>query len=103
MSIRPSSLLRVVLLLACVSLAAVAYPLHPPGLGSGFGTAHAQAGPGEIGYIYDELNRLLAVVDPGADTAVYTYDPVGNITAIGRQPSSQVSVLLVDPAAAPVG
>ena len=37
----------------------------------------------DITYIYDRLGRLIGVVDPAGDTAVYHYDAVGNITAKG--------------------
>src|SRR5258708_203089 len=41
----------------------------------GSALASAQSG---IQYFYDELGRLIAVVDPSGDTATYTYDAVGN-------------------------
>jgi hypothetical protein len=49
--------------------------------------------------IYDETGRVKAVVKPGAnaETAEYAYDKVGNITAITRHPSSQVSVVTWTP------
>jgi YD repeat-containing protein len=62
------------------------------------GVAHA-----DITYIYDRLGRLIGVVDPGGDAAVYHYDAVGNLTAISRQSSTQVSVIDFNPAGGPVG
>jgi YD repeat-containing protein len=56
-----------------------------------------------IQYVYDELGRLIAVIDPNSDTATYTYDAVGNILSIGRHSSSQVSIISFTPSAAPVG
>jgi uncharacterized protein RhaS with RHS repeats len=38
------------------------------------GTAWTQT---SIQCVYDELGRLVAVVDPAEDTAVYQYDAVG--------------------------
>ena len=46
-----------------------------------------------IKYVYDELGRLVAVIDPSGDTAHYTYDSVGNLLSISRQSSALVSVL----------
>ena len=60
----------------------------------------AQSG---IDYLYDELNRLVAVVDPSGDTAVYAYDAVGNILSISRHASSQVSIVAFFPDAGPIG
>ncbi len=49
----------------------------------------------DITYIYDELGRLRAVIDPSQTdgTAIYTYDAAGNILSITRQPSTQVSII----------
>ncbi len=57
----------------------------------------------DISYIYDELGRLRAVVDPGSDTAVYNYDAVGNLLSISRQSSSVVSIIEFTPDSGPVG
>ena len=46
-----------------------------------------------IKYVYDELGRLVAVIDPAGDTAHYTYDSVGNLLSISRQSSTLVSVI----------
>ena len=54
-------------------------------------------------YIYDELGRLKAVVDPASDTAVYNYDAVGNLLTISRQSSSLVSIIEFAPKSGPVG
>ena len=60
----------------------------------------AQSG---IQYVYDDLSRLIAVIDPNGDTATYTYDAVGNILSIGRHASSQVSIISFSPATGPNG
>lgn len=54
-------------------------------------TAAANNNP--IKYVYDDLGRLVAVIDPAGDTARYTYDSVGNLLTISRQSSSLVSVI----------
>lgn len=56
-----------------------------------------------ITYVYDDLGRLVAVIDPSGDTARYYYDAVGNLLSITRASSSQVSVLYFSPAKGPVG
>ena len=56
-----------------------------------------------IQYVYDELGRLIAVIDTNGDTATYTYDAVGNILAIGRHASAQVSIISFIPSSGPVG
>ncbi|HLF49046.1 MAG TPA: RHS repeat domain-containing protein, partial [Methylomirabilota bacterium] len=50
-----------------------------------------------ITYIYDELGRLVGVVDPAGNTAVYNYDAVGNILSIQTYPSSTVSIIEFTP------
>ena len=42
-------------------------------------------------YIYDALNRLVGVVDSSGNVITYTYDKVGNITAIERTTLGQLS------------
>jgi RHS repeat-associated protein len=55
------------------------------------------AGVPDVVYVYDEVGRLKAVTDTGADTAVYQYDQAGNLVGIDRYPTSRVSVLGVSP------
>ncbi|MFQ5846381.1 MAG: RHS repeat domain-containing protein [Candidatus Methylomirabilales bacterium] len=58
----------------------------------------------EIRYVYDDLGRLIAVVDPQGGTAVYEYDAVGNILAIRRpQTTGPVVIALVKPPEGPIG
>jgi YD repeat-containing protein len=61
---------------------------------------HAQSG---VTYAYDDLGRLTAVIDPSGNAAGYSYDAVGNLLAITRYTSSQVSALNFSPASGPVG
>jgi len=69
--------------------------------GSFFGVQ--TVGAADISYIYDELGRLRAVVDPNLDTAVYNYDAVGNLLSITRQSSATVSIIEFTPDSGPVG
>jgi YD repeat-containing protein len=56
-----------------------------------------------VSYVYDALGRLIAVTDPSGDTAIYTYDAVGNVTSIARRSSSLLSIISFTPATGPVG
>ncbi|MBD0326165.1 MAG: RHS repeat protein, partial [Pyrinomonadaceae bacterium] len=64
------------------------------------GSVSAQ-NPNELTYIYDELGRLIAVVDPAGETVKYTYDVVGNLLSITRHNSSQLSIIKVQPDSGP--
>jgi len=57
----------------------------------------------DISYVYDNAGRLLAVIDPASDTAIYAYDAVGNLTGITRQLSSTKAILQFTPSKGPVG
>lgn len=60
----------------------------------------------EIRYIYDDLSRLVGVVDQQGNVAEYVYDAVGNILEIRRltaNPSVNVAITLVSPTKGPVG
>src|SRR6266498_3710406 len=57
----------------------------------------------EIIYVYDNLSRLVGVVDPAGDTVVSSYDSVGNLLSISRYASSTVSVIEFSPHSGPVG
>ena len=56
-----------------------------------------------ITYIYDDLGRLIAVVDPSGETVTYTYDAVGNILSISRFSSGQLSIIDFTPKEGPEG
>lgn len=57
----------------------------------------------DISYVYDNLGRVIAVIDPATDTAVYAYDAVGNLTGITRQASSTLAIFQFTPSSGPVG
>jgi YD repeat-containing protein len=52
---------------------------------------------GPISYVYDELGRLVSVVDSTGDMASFSYDAVGNLLSIQRQSSTLVSVTEFSP------
>lgn len=58
---------------------------------------------GPVQYVYDELGRLTAVIDANGNSAVYSYDAVGNILSISRYTSSQVAIFSFAPKQGPVG
>jgi len=70
-------------------------------------TQSVQALQPVIHYIYDDLGRLVGVVDQNGDAATYTYDAVGNILAIGRHNVADtpgpVAITLVAPSKGKVG
>lgn len=43
--------------------------------------------PVPINYSYDDLGRLIGVVDKNGDAATYSYDAVGNLLSISRYSS----------------
>jgi YD repeat-containing protein len=47
--------------------------------------------------IYDALGRVVGVVSPSGDAAVYTYDATGNITSISTYPKTELLILTVTP------
>jgi YD repeat-containing protein len=57
----------------------------------------------DISYVYDDAGRLMAVIDPASDTAIYAYDSVGNLTGITRQSSSTLAILQFTPSSSPIG
>jgi len=67
-----------------------------------FSLAVATATAGIV-YIYDDLQRLKAVIDPIGEAATYSYDAVGNLLGITRNNASQTSVIDFNPNSGPVG
>ena len=67
----------------------------------------AQAEQPVIHYVYDDLGRLVGVVDQDGNAATYTYDAVGNILAIVRHNVADmpgpVAITLVSPNQGKVG
>jgi YD repeat-containing protein len=56
-----------------------------------------------VRYIYDELGRLIGVIDQNGDAAVYHYDAVGNLLSITRQGAGTVAIIEFTPNGGPVG
>jgi YD repeat-containing protein len=50
-----------------------------------------------VRYIYDDLGRLVGVVDQNGNAATYTYDAVGNLLAITRTNAGVVSIISISP------
>lgn len=62
-----------------------------------------EAQTNDISYVYDELGRVVAVVDPAGDTVTYGYDANGNVLSISRQSSSIISIIRFTPSSGAVG
>jgi YD repeat-containing protein len=60
---------------------------------------------GPVQYIYDDLGRLIKVIDPSGNMATYSYDAVGNILNISRSSLgfNALAVLNVIPRSGTVG
>jgi len=50
-----------------------------------------------VQYVYDELGRLVAVVAPNGESAVYSYDAVGNLLSIARHAANAVTIVEFTP------
>jgi YD repeat-containing protein len=48
-------------------------------------------------YVYDELGRLVAEIDPAGETTQYSYDAAGNLLSVSRGSSSQFRVVSFAP------
>jgi YD repeat-containing protein len=58
---------------------------------------------GAVSYLYDPIGRLVAVINPSGNTAIYNYDAVGNLLSISSQSSSLLSIISFTPASGSVG
>jgi YD repeat-containing protein len=56
-----------------------------------------------VRYIYDDLGRLVGVIDQNGDAATYNYDAVGNLLSITRAGASTVSIIAFTPGKGCVG
>ena len=84
-----------------VSASSDGYRTTPPAIvsvidGSGI-TCNFALAPGSVWYAYDELDRLIAAIDPGGAGAAYRYDAVGNVLSIARQSADTLSILGFSP------
>ena len=50
-----------------------------------------------VQYVYDDLGRLVAVIDPTGQTTTYTYDAAGNLLSVSSGSSTQISVVAFTP------
>jgi YD repeat-containing protein len=53
--------------------------------------------PGAIRYVYDDLGRLIKVIDPTGNVAEYVFDAVGNILEIKRSTVTGLALLNFTP------
>jgi len=67
------------------------------GLLCGIAGGPRHAAGGEARYVYDSLNRLVAVTDEAGAVAVYHYDAVGNLLTITRHGEGDVVILDFSP------
>jgi YD repeat-containing protein len=58
---------------------------------------------GPVSYVYDDLGRLIAVIDVNGNAAEYAYDSVGNIQSISHFTSAQVSIIDFGPESGTTG
>src|SRR5262249_47056984 len=65
--------------------------------------ARSWAQQGTVRYIYDDLGRLVGVIDQNGGGAPYTYDAVGNFLSIARARGSTVSFIAFSPGSGAVG
>ena len=56
-----------------------------------------------VQYVYDELGRLIAEIDPTSDTTLYSYDAAGNLVSVSRNSSAQFSIISFTPTRGKVG
>ena len=57
----------------------------------------------QVRYLYDNLNRLAAIVQSDGSTAVYNYDAVGNLISITDKVPGDVTIVGFLPSGGPVG
>ncbi len=56
-----------------------------------------------IQYLYDDVGRVVGVIDGNGASASYTYDAAGNLTAITRHSAGALAILAFTPQAGPIG
>lgn len=56
-----------------------------------------------VRYVYDELGRLIAVIQTNGDAATYHYDAVGNLTSITRTNAGSVAIFDFTPNGGAIG
>jgi YD repeat-containing protein len=61
------------------------------------------ASAGAIEYVYDDLGRVIAAVESGANRTNYSYDANSNVLTVSTVPASQVAVLNFLPKQGAVG
>lgn len=69
----------------------------------GPGSAFASPPTTAIRYVYDADAQLKAVINPASETALYGWDPAGNLTSVGLKSSTKLSIIQLTPAQGVVG
>jgi YD repeat-containing protein len=94
---QPSSPARSSRILRRIGVGIAALAIGVLGLPAPFGQAITSANA--ITYVYDDLGRLEAVIDPGQTNGMarYTYDGAGNLLSIARQSSTATSIVDFQP------
>jgi len=67
------------------------------------GMAFASPPSTAIRYDYDADGQLKGLVNPASETALYTWDPAGNLLSIGLKSSKKLSILVLAPTQGAVG
>ena len=69
------------------------------------GSSGASASPpgSAFRFLHDPDGRLKAAVDPEGSTAVYNWDPAGNLLSISRHASTKLAIVQLSPARGEVG
>lgn len=62
-----------------------------------------QAQSTSITYVYDEIGRLVGVINAAGDAATYNYDAVGNLLSIARHSTGTISIIEFTPNSGPAG
>ena len=58
---------------------------------------------GPVSYVYDDIGRLIGVIDGYGNAATYSYDTVGNVLSINQTSASQISIIQFSPSQGSVG
>lgn len=69
----------------------------------GASAAFATPPSSALRYSYDGLGQLKSATDPAGTTAIFHWDPVGNLLSIGNQPAGALALTQVAPNSAAVG
>ena len=72
-------------------------------LGGSCESARATVPSTAIRYAYTSDGRLSALINPASESALYSWDAAGNLSAVTRKSSSKLSIIQLEPVAGAVG